>query len=447
MERFFQGRFRPARMSGAEILFIIVTLVLGGCAVFIIPPSEGYDEDQHLLRVWEMSALRFIPNESLGHNFPYPATFQYMLLTQESTAVAWNKYSGLRMDGLDYIYSGLATRSIYSPLLLFPQSIVMRYLGRALNSPVLVVFYGCRLASLLSYLILGWLAIRIAPFGKRILAVTALVPIALFEAATVSADPISNGIGLFFIACCLSICARPQLGWRHWVKLLILFALLFLAKPNMVSLALLPILLLSPSRFSHRSAYVLLLIAGVVLGIVEAGGWLLLASQNTSAGTGCAEGANLSLQLKNLISAPLGVVSALFVDSWVHGLSYLQGWIATYSHPLPSFLYWFFIIALGLAIIANSESMKVDRRTRLSLVFMFVIAYLTPVILLYMTCSTVGSKVIFGLQGRYFIVAAPLIFLSVTGFARIKFKINIPTWIAAIPLVLSILLYLYVIAV
>ena len=107
-------------------------------------------------------------------------------------------------------------------------------LGRSVNLPALLLFYAGRSASLLSYLFLVWLALRWMPFGKWILAVLALTPMALFQAATITPDAISNGIGFLFITESLEIVASEGL-WLARIRKVgpaHLFALSGKSKPD-----------------------------------------------------------------------------------------------------------------------------------------------------------------------------------------------------------------------
>jgi hypothetical protein len=123
-------------LHGAEIYLLIVLLVFGLGIGILLPVSGGYDEETHLLRVWEMSSYTFIPNDKLGADMPFPAVYWEMsyrrpFIVRPVEADFWEKYGNLRLDALGYIYSGVQTRSVYSPPLLLPQALVMRFLGRS----------------------------------------------------------------------------------------------------------------------------------------------------------------------------------------------------------------------------------------------------------------------------------------------------------------------------
>src|SRR5271157_2333981 len=64
------------QISSVEWLVILVSLVFGSLYCLTIPVMAGSDEDQHLLRVWEMSTFHFIPNEELAAGrIPFPLIY------------------------------------------------------------------------------------------------------------------------------------------------------------------------------------------------------------------------------------------------------------------------------------------------------------------------------------------------------------------------------------
>src|SRR5688500_17261940 len=276
-------RVKNRHVSKVEIFLLLLLLTFGIPMVLLIPPGAGYDEEDHLVRVWELSALSFIPAQLSAQEMKYPTMFRDLAYRQQAVVGIidtdfWQKYASSSLYERGYVHRKINTKSVYSPALLLPQAITMRYLGRQPNLPALTVFYLCRFAGLLSYLILVWLAIRLMPFGQWILLVLAASPMALFQAATVSTDAISNGIGFLFIAGCMRVAEFKEINWRECGYLIVLIFLLFLAKLNLIPLILLPFLLIPPSKFTKVGMYAFLLVTTVILFIVEVAGWNLITS-------------------------------------------------------------------------------------------------------------------------------------------------------------------------
>lgn len=432
----FKGKKLSIYFESAEIFVIVILLVLGSVACLFVPLSAGYDEETHLIRVWQMSDFSFLPNQA-DAKIPFPAiywelSYRRQLLVHVAEPDFWAKYGGLQIDAHDYIYAGVETRSVYSPPLLLPQALVMRFFGRSLHLPALFVFYACRFAGLLSYLILAWLAVRLIPVHKWLIAVLAVSPMALFQASTISADSISNGITLLFIGGTLAVAAREELGWKEWGALAVLFFILFFGKVNIVPLALLPFFLISPSRFKIKHGYLTLAAVAIFMLFVEVGGWNFIAySRYTAALT--VDGADPVGQIRFILTNPLSYSKIVVLNAVEHGADYLRAWIAIYGFdywPVPQITYFLYVVGLLAALVAGSSQTGFGKRARISLASVFVLTYLATVTSLYISYTAVGSVDIQGIQGRYFIPVMPLILLALADLPALQ-GLRLPARIAS----------------
>ena len=428
---------KERRVSQFELLFLIFLLTFGALMVVLIPPGAGYDEEDHLVRVWELSKFSFFPGEMSPQEMQYPLVFRDFAYRQQGSkgvieANFWQKYSraSLYEDGI--VRREIDTKSVYSPALLMPQALAMRLLERGTGTPALLLFYACRFASMLSYLFLAWLAIRLIPFGKWILMVLALAPMSLFQAATISPDAISNGIGFLFIAGSLRAAEQKEIAWKEMAGLVLLFFLLFLAKLNLLPLVLLPFLLIPPSRFNARYNYLVLIALTVILFTIEVVGWnLVTASRSNSL---LANEANPAAQFIHMLGDPLSFLLLVIRDIFANGWIYLQGWINGYGYYYwtpPSLISLFFVLSLGAALWADSSRERVPRKYRLIFVLVFVAGYLATITPIYLTFTPPGLDQIFGVQGRYLIPLAPLVFLALPRISWTREKLAPSSkWIA-----------------
>jgi uncharacterized membrane protein len=401
------------RQSKVETLFLLMLLFFGLPMIFLIPPGAGYDEEDHLVRVWELSAFSFLPGQLSAQELRYPATFRDLAYRQQANSGLidsdfWVTYAHTPLDAHGFVRRELKTKSVYSPALLLPQAIAMR-LGRSANLPALPAFYAGRLASLLSYLILIWLALRGMPFGKWILAVLALTPMALFQAATITPDAISNGIGFLFIAGVLKLSQVQEIGWRESGRFVLLIFLLFLAKVNLTALILLPFLLIPPTRFPQKRIYVSLLGTTAILFLVEVAGWNLIATKFSDALL--ANNADAGAQLRYLLDHPLIFPAILLKDPFINGWAYLQGWINGYGYFFwtpPQIVSVLFLLSLAAVLLIDSTREQLTRKDRIVFLLVFLAGYLATAVPLYLTFTTVGLNELLGVQGRYFVPLALL---------------------------------------
>ena len=407
-------------LSAPERCLTAALLAFGLIACLATPLSAGYDEETHFIRAWEMAHLYFVPNEQLGARLPFPAVYWDLSYRRQPIVEAvepgfWRKYGALGLDARDYIYANVETRSVYSPVLLLPQALVLRYLGLSLQLPALFVYYFARIAGLVSYLFLCLLAVRLIPYGKWPLAVLMVSPMAVFQASTVSADTISNGIGFLFLGASLAIAGARQIGWKQWLTLMALFAMLFLGKVNLIFLALIPFLLIPPSKFRMKYGFALLGLSGLVLFLIEVMGWNAVAYSRF---TRALEGADPGGQLSFILAHPLLFAKIIAQDVWMNTLAYMRGWIGVYGYnywPVPAVTYLLYPLAAVLALWVPADQPQPDKRSRIVLASLFVVGFLLSIVALYVAFTPVGSLSVAGVQGRYFTVVMPLLFLSLVG--------------------------------
>lgn len=418
-QKSFQAPKTPF-LSPLERFFLVAGLLFGSLLVLLLPVGGGYDEETHLMRVWEMSALVLVPNEKLGSEIPFPAVYWEMsyrrpFLVRPVPANFGPVYGSLKIGAHDFVYGTVETRSVYSPPLLLPQALVMRYLGRRLDWPALPVFYFLRFTGLFCYLALTWLALRLIPLGKGALTALALLPTALLQASTVSADAISNGLAFLFLGIVLRAAQRP-VGRREFALLSLGFALLFLGKLNLVPLALLPFLLLRPAQFRWRQGFWALAALALVLLALEVGGWNALAYGRLATAAGRADPLG---QIQFILAHPLQFLGILAQDVQRHGWGYLRNSLAIYGYnywPVPGAVFWFSAAALLAATFAPSLPQTRSRRTALALLTVFVLSYAATIASLYVTFNPVGSPLIEGVQGRYFLTVWPLLLLGLAAW-------------------------------
>jgi uncharacterized membrane protein len=446
MLSWLRARVKNIQLSKVEISLFLLLLIFGVPMILLIPPGAGYDEEDHLVRVWELSASSFIPGQMPPRELRYPTLFRDFAYRQQGSSGVigpnfWQSYARAPIYEYGFVRREIDTKSVYSPGLLLPQSIVMRSLARVVELPALTVFYLCRLAGLSSYLILTWLALRQIPFGKWILLVLAASPMALFQAATLTPDSISNGIGFLFVAGCLRIAQTQEIHWREIGILIVLTFLLFLAKLNLLPLILLLFLLIPPSRFRAKGSYVFLLVITFFLFVVEVAGWNWIASRNF--GSLVLQEANPRAQFLHIVSHPLAFLQTVLNDFFTNGWTYFQGWINGYGYYYwtpPQIVSLLFLLSLAIVLFADSTLEKVSKNFRTVFLLVFVAGYLATLVSIYASFAPVGSTMIFGVQGRYFVPLALPVFLAVAGIPQkgISFVAS-PQWgIAFLATALSI---------
>ena len=101
------------------------------------------------VRVWELSSFSFIPGQLSAQEMKYPTLFRDLAYRQQANSGIidsgfWKKYARTPLYEHGFVRRELKTKSVYSPALLLPQALIMRF-GRSLSLPVCP--YGMRVGS------------------------------------------------------------------------------------------------------------------------------------------------------------------------------------------------------------------------------------------------------------------------------------------------------------
>src|SRR5512146_1620734 len=108
------------RISRVELLLVFLLLAFGLPMIVLIPPGAGYDEEDHLVRVWELSAFSFLPGQMSAQEMKYPTIFRDLAYMQQANAGIldvgfWKRYARTALYDHGFIRRELSTKSVYSP--------------------------------------------------------------------------------------------------------------------------------------------------------------------------------------------------------------------------------------------------------------------------------------------------------------------------------------------
>ncbi len=408
------------------IIFLILGLFIGSVYCIVIPYGAGFDEEGHMVRIYQMSEAKLLPI------LPHPVIFseifdlsyqrrpiQTPAFDMFSPESFWRKFSRLEEN---YRY-GYKTRSIYSPVIFLPQALVTRLLWQYLDFAILPTIILARLAGLLVYIAGCYMAIRALPFGKWTMLALALAPMAMFQAATLNADGFTNAVSFAFIAWVYHVYLDEKKGIRPrsiWI-LIGLSLLVGSAKPG--AIIILPLLLILTKDMFPSKKWMALLALGALLAILWNIGWIAFAIPNS---TFSADGSqSLPRQLGFVLADP-----GAFISTFLRGIvssivSYIQDWIAAYGYwagTIPGPVYFFYALLLLAALLAEPHAMGLPTKIRIFTSLLGLLCSAITVGMFFVVTYTPGGAIALGKHGRYFIPFAPLFFLSLSGLVSIREK-------------------------
>jgi hypothetical protein len=295
--------------------FLIIAIPVGTFLVFAIPAFQGLDEPNHFLRVWSVTdGTITVPTTNWDQRSVdingvrahlAPGTIRrdrqsrgvvvdhclarYIAVNLDDAArkgpmdPGRSYRSPSRCAGAGNVFESIDNTATNSPLAYAPHVVAVGVL-RLFGAPLPLIFFGGRLFGLAVYLALAALAIRLAPRGKGLLFVIALLPMSLQSAATYNADALLLAASLLVVALTLRCCLDHRAGWGSFAALAGVAWLVALCKEPYGLLALL-VLLVPAVRLAGRTVrgravgtrWVTAIKVGVVAvaGLLTLGWWTL----------------------------------------------------------------------------------------------------------------------------------------------------------------------------
>ena len=386
-------------------LFVAAALLLGMAFVFVTPPFEVPDEQNHFWRMLAVGRGRLLPTGGPDTTPIVKSTqnFVWVLSRTEPRETLTQKLriaAALPYDGT--VGGTVRFAAWYTPLPFLAQSLV----GTLPLRPM-IVFYGGRVANLLVAVILIALAIRAAPDYSGIFAAAALLPMSLYELASLSADATTIGLAWLFTALLL---VPPR---RVWVVPLAGFGLA-LCKPAYFLIALLA--LAAPFRWRNRIAIIAATAAGTLLSLAVAS----RGAYNPRAGLPV----DAATQIRCIAADPLQFANVAMHDVLTNGRFYIEEMIGRFGAneiKLSPFIIGAEIVLLLAIAVTSGAALR--GRARIAAVAIAAMTLAGILLSQYLIWSIVCGDAIEGVQGRYLLEILPL-FLASISLPRFRWRIG-----------------------
>ncbi|NOY57733.1 MAG: DUF2142 domain-containing protein [Calditrichaeota bacterium] len=400
-------------------LVLILGLTFGLLWLIITPPFQAPDENEHFLRAYQMSCGKIISvwkGDAIGGYFS-----RRILDTVNDINPGMPEHPGVKQDihkvfsflkhppGDETIQFRILPLFDYTPVGYLPH-IAGLLLGKLFRASPLLLLYLGRLANLLFWIALIFLSLKITPGKQTLFLLIAFMPMNLFMASTFSQDGFINSVSLLYIAIVLHL-ARPETKLNRNRLLLILFLSLAITLTKSVYIVLTFLFLIIPmEKFASGKRYIAFFALMVFTSLLSYVIWHnLIHGVVGQVFSVCSP----ELQTKFILTHPLKIFQVTAQTFWAYKTFYIAshigklGWLDT---PLP----WWVIISYLLALLFISVyngSYHVDRRKKIVFAGTILIGVLGVNFALYLLCTPVGAKYVIGLQGRYYIIFAPLFWM------------------------------------
>jgi uncharacterized membrane protein len=412
-------------------LVLALGLAGGLLLVFVTPPFHVPDEPAHFFHAYQVAtaaAAEAGPGGAIGYRLPASlrelaelctagvAFHPMRRLPPGVLAAAWR----LPLAPERSVFLPAGSLTLYTPVPYLAAAAGVAA-GRLLGLGPLALLYLARLGNLAAALAVSWLAVRIAPAQRWLLALLALTPMAMFERSSASADALTGALPLLLVACLLSLVLRraagEPAGREPPVLLVLATAFLVAAAKGVYFLLDLLVFLVPPGiRGEERAAGRARAVAGLWaggLGAAVAGAGISAWVTHRFASLGFRQpGVDPEAQLRGVLAAPLhflGLAAADYahhVPRYAAGLVGNFGWLDT-PLPRPAVVLWGLLL-LAAALTGGDPALALAAWQR-----QLAVAVTGAVLLLlslsqYVTWTPLGAGFVAGLQGRYFLPVAPV---------------------------------------
>ena len=441
--RLWSRAYRAVSGWRLEYVFLVIALVWGVVQVFLVPPLQVPDEGDHWFRAWALTDGQFTADRQGKITLPAGFTRMadlYMRLVEAGLPVSLEGQAGFSSYADLFNSAGppgtisVASRvRTYGPVGYLPQALGVG-LGRLVGAPPLTCFYMARLANLFAALALLFLAIRLAPFGKQLFVLVALLPMTMFELASVSCDALTIAGAIFYIALILAESRRTTLRRVDVGFVLAASAVLLNVKPGYWALVLL-VLLVRPTQLGGRARYAAFVAANALL---VAGAFVIVFLLTATEVRVQAAGAPQA-QIMFILRQPMSFLGILWsnvqngLGTWTSESIGVLGWLRI---PLSPVAYVIVLVGgLGFSI-GMKEEVSEGYWRRVLLATIGLVVFLTLAVALYAFLEPTGSGRVF-FQGRYLAPVWLLVLLSIYGLRFSNIRLGQPFVVGVLLLLMA----------
>jgi len=424
---------RSLKSIKPHLFFLFISLFSGIAFLIITPPFQVADEINHFYKAYQISnGILFSETKDNRLGGYVPKSF--IEITKPFLGLRWDRnvktnlktiqeQLSVPLDEDEKTFVDFPNTALYSPISYIPQSVSI-FILKNLNLPALIIFYGARLFTLLTWILCIWLAIRITPIFKWLFTLLALLPMSIFTNMSLSADVVTNIFAFLFIAYLLKVVFQEKdFDLKNYWQIIFLTILIASAKivytPLILLFALIPLKKFkSIKNFSIQ--YVVLLILGfgtALLWSISINSLYIPYDEYNSVyrnGIDLVRCGSIHGQTDYILTHDFYIIK-VFVNSMYYAFDmYYQGYIGTFGWLDTKLPIWIihtsYIAILFTAIFENNKKPSFNNFQRIVILSSLVAAIALLLLSIHLTWDCIGADRI-SVQGRYFIPIFPLLFI------------------------------------
>lgn len=424
-----------------EKIFVYIAIIVGFLMIALEPPMTTPDENVHFLNAYGVSTGQIFPtnqNGTLTREFPqnliedaknmsqrYGGNLEQKESFREWYYGSWLPvkqadsvritYWGVDTNPVGYLFSGIA-------IALF--RMILSFTSPELITPYNLIMAG-KFGNLVFYVALCYFAVRKAPQYKRVLFLICLMPMTLYQAASLNYDAILFPTCFYLFSFLLNAVLKTDFVVTKKDILAVLGISVILAGIKQAYFFLLVILFAIPAKsFLSKKRHIGCIAAVITIFLLVYGGHSFIIRSLNAEPT--AESLLMLEQLQYLKLHPTKIFSAIANSFLKYKAFYISGFVGILGQldtNFPLLYHVLFWIVLFVVILADSMS---NERLAPSVKILSVVGVMLTIISsfagIYILWTSVtqgiGSDFVDGIQGRYFIPVFPFLVLL---FSNVRF--------------------------
>ena len=414
-----------AWLARPQNAFLVLAGFFGILMVFITPPALVGDEPNHFFRAYQItdgvivsvrhegSSGGWIPRNVLDTNRRLVGEIEMNHHIKFDVDLIW-ELRRLPLNEEDKVFVPFHNTVVYAPVPYLPQ-IIGIFVGKAFSASPVGLIYFARVVNLFFFLAMAYAAIMLTPVHKWVWCFLWLTPTTVFQAASASVDAFTFGICFLVIATFLHLGLDEEstAGPKQVAALFVLCLLAVLSKQAYILLPFL-FLIIPVRKFPSKIAYFAVFLALIAVCVGAVAAWSATVKPIFAQYRGDVV-IDPDAQLGFILGNPFEFL-AIAVWSYIKMSGYyfvtFFGQLTWLDLFVPRWLTIFlFVNVLAIAVLDKGRIDRISWRDRLVFAAIVVGTALIISTLLYLTWSPVGADRVAGIQGRYLIPVAPLLFL------------------------------------
>lgn len=399
-----------------EKAFLLIVPLFCVLMSLSIPLGRGHDEPVHFNREYGIiNGQVIVENNVVEIPKIFSKLFVHIFNDNLEVNQCYNNtfdYIDKEIDYNETEKANISTAAIYHPVQYISTTIGLAIAKIITTNPVIFIFMG-RLSNIIISILLLYGAIKIMPFGKKILLLLSIIPISIEGFCTLSPDGLTISICYLFIAYVLNLAFNQDikmLNTKHKFVILLLSVIIACCKIVYLPVVLLT-LLIPKDKYGDKKekikSEILVFTISLIINVV----WLIFSLNIMSSRSGETDG-QIMAAIKNPINFGQMILYTISQNFDMYLLTAF-GDKLEWGEEVKNSMFIILLIGLTMLTTILDSSIKGKFSKKQKVLIGIIILLILGLIFcsLYAQWTQKESFEIQGIQGRYFIPILPLILL------------------------------------